>query len=332
VSSSCAPGVSARRLFAFALCGTLLSAEEAIAPVFRSDVDLVTVSFTVTDSRGSYIRDLKAADIRILEDGVEQRIATFTGLSNVQAEQDDPSPVENNVFVLLSSSNAMYEDFMHASDTVADFVRSVSSRHGVAVYTFSRNLYRASPLSRNVSERVQAIRSNVVGDDTAVFNSLLLTVRDAAKVPGNKSIVLLSNGPDTASMVSPDDVARVAQEEGIPVHVVYTDESDKLMDVVLRRIAAGTGGRAHVARSWDEQKAAFNLIGDELMNSYTLAYYPRPSENEGFRRIAIEIVSDTGRKYRVRARPGYKPARYRPAPPPCWDCRIALASPGSLDR
>jgi hypothetical protein len=219
----------------------------------------------------------------------------------------------------------MYEDFMHASDTVAEFVRGISSRHAVAVYTFSRNLYRSSPLSHDLYQRVSAIRSNVIGDDTAVFNSLLLTVRDAAKVPGNKTVVLLSNGPDNASMVAPDDVARVAQEEGIPIHVIYTKQADQLTDIVLRRLATSTGGNTHFARTWDEQKAAFGSIRDELMNSYTLAYYPRPNENNGFRRIEIEVISDSGRRYRVRARPGYKPAVNHRSSPPCTNCRMAFA-------
>jgi hypothetical protein len=115
----------------------------------------------------------------------------------------------------------------------------------------------------------------------------------------------------------------VAQEEGIAINVVYTKQPDALIDIVLRGIAASTGGRTHFARSWDEQSAAFHQIRDELMNSYTLAYYPRPSDNSGFRRIDIEIVSDTGKRYRVRARPGYKPTVNRRPVPPCSNCRIA---------
>jgi hypothetical protein len=41
--------------------------------------------------------------------------------------------------------------------------------------------------------------------------------------------------------------------------------------------------------------------------TYTVTYYPAPNPNEGFRKITVEIVSDVGKKYRVRARPGYRP-------------------------
>jgi VWFA-related protein len=262
--------------------------------------------------------------VKIYEDGVEQQIANFADATPNPGKATTPQTVDNSVFILMDTSNSMYEEFMRASDTVADFVRGVSAQNAVAIYTFSRNMYRATHLSHDALQRVSALRTRILGDDTAIFNSLLLTVRDAARVPGNKTIVLLSNGPDTASIVSPDDVARVAREEGIPIHVVYTREKDELLNAVFSRVATSTGGQAHVARTWDQQKAAFNLIRDELTNAYTIAHYPRPSENEGFRKITLEIVSDTGKRYRVRARPGYKPATGRRLPP-CVNCRLAQA-------
>ena len=46
---------------------------------------------------------------------------------------------------------------------------------------------------------------------------------------------------------------------------------------------------------------------EDLGNSYTVTYYPKPNPNEGFRKISVEITSDVDRKYRVRSRPGYRP-------------------------
>ena len=38
-----------------------------------------------------------------------------------------------------------------------------------------------------------------------------------------------------------------------------------------------------------------------------MTYYPQANPNEGFRKINVEIISDVGKKYRVSARPGYRP-------------------------
>ena len=53
--------------------------------------------------------------------------------------------------------------------------------------------------------------------------------------------------------------------------------------------------------------AEFESIREDLGNSYTVTYYPQANENEGFRKIKVEIVGDTAKKYRVFARPGYRP-------------------------
>jgi VWFA-related protein len=217
--------------------------------------------------------------------------------------------VGTNVFVLFDTSNFMYRGFVYAEDAIADFVRGLDRADSVAVYTFSRNLSRAAPLSRERSDAIMGLRKSVAGDDTALYNALLLTLRDAAKVPGRKVVIVFSNGPDNASMVNPDDVRSVAEDEGIPIYVISTNEvnKDPISSGVFRRIATRTGGKAYWAKTWQKQVEAFESIREDLGNSYTITYYPQNNPNEGFRKIDVEIISDPGKKYRVRKRPGYRP-------------------------
>jgi hypothetical protein len=110
-------------------------------------------------------------------------------------------------------------------------------------------------------------------------------------------------------MVAPDDVRAVAEDEGIPIYVISTSDSNKdpISTGVFRRLAARTGGKSFFARTWQKQVEAFEAIREDLGNSYTVTYYPAPNPNEGFRRITVEIKSDIAKKYRVSARPGYRP-------------------------
>jgi len=318
---------------ALGISGSLawLAAQEGQRPVFRVKVDMVVLSFTVTDSKGRYINGLKPSDFRVLEDGIAQKVATFAE-GNKPAVQilDDgstrplisaapdtrPGPdvrsdafVGTNVFVLFDTSNYMYRGFVYASDAIADFVRGLDRADSVAVYTFSRNLSRAAELTRDRGEAIGGLRKAVAGDDAALYNALLLTLRDAAKVPGRKVVIVFSNGPDNASMVAPDDVRAVAEDDGIPIYVISTSEStkDAISSGVFRRITQRTGGKSYFAKTWQKQVEAFESIREDLGNSYTVTYYPQPNPNEGFRKIAVEITSDVARKYRVRARPGYRP-------------------------
>lgn len=312
--------------------GVWLRAQAPATPVFKSKVDLVVLTFTVTDSKGKYVTGLKPTDFKILEDGIPQKISTFaegdrpamevaengtlkplaptTGSDSAAATPD--SFAGTNVFVLFDTSNFMYKGFVYAEDAIEDFVRGLDKADSVAVYTFSRNLSRASELGSDRVSAVSGLRKAVAGDDTALYNGLLLTLRDAAKVPGRKVIIVFSNGPDNASMVAPDDVRTVAEDEGIPIYVISTNDvnKDPISSSVFRRITGSTGGKAYWAKSWQKQVEAFDAIREDIGNSYAVTYYPAPNPNEGFRNIEVQITTDATKKYRVRARPGYRPHTY----------------------
>jgi VWFA-related protein len=317
--------------------GLWLFAQEPPVPVFKSKVDLVVLSFTVTDSKGKYVNGLKPSDFRVTEDGITEKLATFSEgtrpamqimadgsmkpllptspeaekIGEANAGRADAF-VGTNVFVLFDTSNFMYRGFVYAEDAIADFVRGLDKADSVAVYTFSRNLSRAANLTPDRSDAILGLRKAVAGDDTALYNGLLLTLRDAAKVPGRKVVIVFSNGPDNASMVAPDDVRAVAEDEGIPIYVISTNDvnKDPISSSVFRRIAGRTGGKAYWAKTWQKQVEAFDQIREDLGNSYTVTYYPAANPNEGFRKINIQILSDAGKHYRVQSRPGYRPRSY----------------------
>jgi Ca-activated chloride channel homolog len=165
--------------------------------------------------------------------------------------------------------------------------------------------------AREHANAISGLRKSVAGDDTALYNALLLTLRDAAKVAGRKVVIVFSNGPDNASMVSPADVQTVAEDEGIPIYVISTTEvnKDPISSNVFKRLAQRTGGKAYWAKTWQRQVEAFDDIREDLGNSYTVTYYPQSNPNQGFRKIDVEIVNDPGKKLRVHARPGYRPGR-----------------------
>jgi VWFA-related protein len=304
----------------------------AESPLFRVEVDLVLLNVTVTDRRGRYIRGLTPSDFRVFEDGILQEVNTFaprqvavngrapsTSVSTDAGRIDltpspvggesDESMVGTNVFILFDTSNFMYRSFVFAEDAIADFIRGLNSADSVAVYGYSRNLTRHAPLTSDRWEAIKGLRLAVAGDETALYNSLLLTLRDAARAPGRKVVIVFSNGPDSASAVAPDDVRAVAEDEGIPIYVISTKEvnKDPISSNVFRRLTGRTGGKAFFARSWQKQSEAFASIREELGSSYTLTYYPQPNPNRGWRSITVELQGDELKKHRLRTRAGYRP-------------------------
>lgn len=300
--------------------------------IFEVEVDLVMLNIAVTDQRGRYIRNLGPEHFRVTEDGIEQSIASFgegnaapRRVARTGVRPSAPAPGEEpefalpetlagqlvgtNVFVLFDTSNFMYRSLVYAEDAIADFVRGLDQADSVAVYAFSRNLTRHTPLSASHDDALRGLRRAVAGDETALYNCLLLTLRDAAKVSGRKVIIVFSNGPDNASAISPDDVGAIAEDEGVPIYVISTRElnRDPISSNAFRRITERTGGKAYFAKTWQRQSEAFVEIREELASAYTITYYPQPNPNRGWRSIQVELTGSEQQRFRVRTRAGYRP-------------------------
>jgi len=316
------------------------SSAQAPQPEFRVTVNMVQLNVAVTDNKGNYVTGLRPENFEINEDGVRQKIATFgegdnparkveelasnrgdvkDPPANLPADSSNDLPMNgalgslnstlagSNVFVLFDTSNYMYRGFVFAQDAIADFVRSLENVNRVSFYSYSRDLTRSASLTANRSDIQRAVRTTVAGDDAALYNCLLLTVKDAAQFTGRKVIVVFSNGPDNASVVPPEDVAELAQSTGVVIYMVSTREAqlEPVSTAVFERMTAATGGKAYFAKNWHEQKQAFASIRDDLNHLYSLSYYPRANQNRGWRSITVKLLNE--KKYHIRTRNGYRP-------------------------
>ncbi len=319
------------------------------------NVVLVQLNVAVTDHKGNYITGLRPENFLITEDRIPEKIATFeeggapahaVGGGSVDAVQPDsnstspeeiqaPPPSESSspvsgppsvsrlagasVFVLFDTSDYMYRGFVFAQDAIAGFVRSMEEANKIAFYSYSRNLSRATLLTADRSLVMQGVRSTVAGDDAALYNCLLLTVRDAAQLRGRKAIVVFSNGPDNASSVPPEDVEELAQSTGTIIYIISTRQAhdEPVSSAVFERMSKGTGGKAYFAKDWQDENTAFASIREDLSHLYTISYYPKANPNRGWRTISVRLMGRDLEKYHVRTRDGYRlqeQASYQPAP------------------
>ena len=86
---------SSKFLKAAILCTvvSLLAAQDH--PIFKVKVDMVVLSFQVTDNKGHYINGLKPKDFRVLEDGIPQKFVTFAEGSKPPVEDHSPKARSN---------------------------------------------------------------------------------------------------------------------------------------------------------------------------------------------------------------------------------------------
>ena len=317
--------------------------------VIRVVVSMVQLNVAVTDEKGNYVSTLRPSDFEVAEDGIPQKVAAFEeGNEGPQTvldlTQDSSMPGEpgggpsaerrgndslrggsragslegiassvsgSNVFILFDTSNYMFRGrgFVFAQDSIAEFVRSLDHPYQVAFYSYSRDFYRAASLTADRSQVIRGVRGTVNGDDSALYNALLMTLKDASQYTGRKVVVVFSNGPDNSSMVSPEDVDELAQSEGVPIYIISTREAklNAASAAVFTRMTASTGGEAYFAKSWKDQRDAFTSIRDDLAHLYFMSYYPQPNPNRGWRAISVKLANPKFKKYRIRTRSGYRP-------------------------
>jgi len=315
--------------------------------VFHVNVNMVQLDVAVTDKKGNYITGLSPWDFDIYEDGITQKMATFGEENEAprsledyprrnaalgeapptktgrQAREGTVQPILRkespdriasmvagaSVFILFDTSNYMYKGFVYAQDAIAEFVRSLDHPYRVAFYSYSRNFSRICMLTPDRSLALSGVRETVAGDDAALYDGLLMTLKDASQYSGRRVIVAFSNGPDNASMMAPEDIRELAQTEGIPIYMISTQLArlDPVSTAVFERMSASTGGKCYFAKDWQDQEKAFNSIGDDLAHLYTLTYYPQPNPNYGWRSISVKLAGQPLKDYHVRARSGYRP-------------------------
>lgn len=305
----------------------------------RVNVVLVQLNVAVTDRKGNYVSGLRPEDFEIVEDKIPEKLATFeegneptrrlinvgpdsghaasavktsepttTAPAGDQGTFQSSSVAGANVFILFDTSNYMYRGFVFAQDAIADFIRSLEGVSKVALYSYSRDLSRVATLTPDRSQVLRGVRNTVAGDDAALYNCLLMTVKDAAQLTGRKAVVVFSNGPDNASLVPPEDVAELAQSTGTIIYMISTRQAEEepVSTAVFERMSKATGGKAYFSKDWKDEKQAFASIRDDLAHLYALSYYPQPNPNHGWRAITVKLVGKDLQKYHIRTRDGYR--------------------------
>ena len=124
-----------------------------------------------------------------------------------------------------------------------------------------------------------------------------VTVADASR--GRGLAIVFSDGVDTASWLTKEQVIEAARRSDVVVYGVATGrtETDFLGDITVE-----TGGRLLQIEITADIRDRFLAILAEFRERYVISYTPRGVSRSGWHRIDVRIK---GRRATVRARPGY---------------------------
>ena len=282
--------------------------------VIRTDTALVTVPVTVLDRNGRYVPQLRREQFRIMENGVEQKIAYF-------ATTDSPF----TVILLIDTSGSTQWRLDDIQDAAISFVSKLKPNDSVMVMSFDDRIEVECKPTTDRDEITRAIKHTRTGGGTRLYDAVEDILKKHLKtISGRKAVVLFTDGVDTTSRRgSYDSTIRLAEEADAPIYSVDYDTSGSVISGTgipqgggptifgiplprpgppggsvpgtspgdyrravryLHALSDKTGGRFYSGDSLFGINQAFTWIAEELGRQYSLGYYPSTAGKGGERR------------------------------------------------
>ena len=287
------------------------SPQEPVQPqtkaTFRSAVDLVSVAAVVRDKRGRFARNLTRNDFIVEEGGVRREIVDF--------QADDNASVRVALLFDVSGSmrvSARVDAARQAARHLLSALRLGDGADEAAVFSFDMNLQSLQPFTANASDIEQALSRVQPYGQTSLYDAIAQTSKRVADTRAGdrhrRAVVVFTDGIDTSSLMTPEEVSAVASAIDVPVYVVtVVSEVDRdrerdqpSVEAPLQSLTRWTGGDLFVTSAPAHESVAARQIVDELRHQYVLAFGASPGA--GWRALNVKAKD---RDLTVRARSGY---------------------------
>ena len=293
------------------------------AAVFRSGASLVPLNVTVTDSARQFVKGLTAADFTVFEDGIQQPVQFF-----------EAAAVPVDLIVLIDTSSSMSDKMDIVHEAAIGFLKTMKNGDRGAVVAFADGVDIVQPLTADRAALEQGILRTRARGATSLNNALYISLKQfghPAQREGEvrrQAIAVLSDGEDTSSLVSFDDVLETARKSGVSIYPIVLQSKYAASNLAtqgqrryfseaeysMRTLAQESGGQAFFPLQISELKGIYASIAEELSSQYSIAYAPANGRADGrFRRISVRLSSHP--EFKLRTRAGYTAALTRTAAP-----------------
>jgi len=290
------------------ICDGTLSAQQPQdqpTPAFRAGVDVVSLNVTVSDLDGRFITNLDQTNFQVYEDGVQQNVTFFT-----------KTQLPIALAMLIDTSASMDEKLATAQEAAIGFSQRLRPEDLVEIVDFDSRVNILQTFTNDAVKLEQAIQQTSAGGSTSLYNAIYISLRELSKAPlrradvRREAIIVLSDGEDTSSLVTFDEVLEQAKRSETAIYSIGLQSDDsrsrvgfREADFVLRQLAQETGGRAFFPNEVDELPKIYQEISDELSSQYSVGYISgNPLRNGQWRRIVVRVDRES---VEARAKQGY---------------------------
>lgn len=260
----------------------------------RVETTLVLIPVSVTDSLNRFVLGLQKEDFHLLEDGVEQGIAHFSG---------EEAPL--SVGLVFDESGSMSYKLRTSQDAVGQFMKTMDAADEAFLVEFGDS----AKVSVGFTSRTEKIQDALIAAQpsglTALLDAVNLALSEMKQAKNSrKAIVIISDGGDNHShytsaqieaLVRTADVQIYAMGVFDPVLSFALPPEEVSGPRLLSEIATQTGGRAFSATFTSDLPSVASRIALELRNQYVLGYYPRNQNHDGkYRKVEVKVSQPRG--------------------------------------
>jgi VWFA-related protein len=277
---------------------------EPAETTFRSAVDVVTIQTSVRDARGRAVQGLTPADFEVRDNGELRPV--------LEIRSDRRSPLSVAILVDMSGSMRVGSKIAMARQAFDSVLAQLREGDEAGLFTFDSRLHERHGLTSNLAALKDGLADFEPFGNTSLYDATGATARRLAEsTAARKAVIVLTDGTDTSSQMTPEQVSGLASSIDVPVYVLATvaaaDQraveaaAERRSNVAdLRQLAEWTGGRFTFAKTFVETVTLAAGLVDELRQQYVLAIEAASARE--WRRLDVRVKTPSAI---VKARSGY---------------------------
>jgi Ca-activated chloride channel homolog len=290
--------------------GALAAAQEPVQqPTFRGGVDLVTIRAVVRDGKGRPVTTLTKADFELVDNGAARPIL---------AVEQDNGPVGLALLFDISGSMDVNDRFGRAREQGYFLLSGLKNGEDeAAIFAFDSRLHVIQPFTTELDRLRGTVTEFSRWGMTSIHDAIATASRTMdARATKRRALVVLTDGIDTGSKLTPAEVSGIASSIDLPVYIVAivqgiddprNGSGNQALAGELADLARWTGGQLLVATSTSEASAVARQITTELRQQYLIGF--EPGAAPGWHSVDVRVRR---KGHTVQARGGYVAAGTRP--------------------
>ena len=264
------------------------------APDYIENVNVHLVELPTTVLRdGKPVQGLTENAFKVLDEGQPVKISKFEHVKDLPL----------SIGMAVDTSGSMEEKMARARDAGAAFFQNVLRKSDKAfVVAFDSQPHLVQRWSSDLSEIHSGLAKLRPEQSTALYDAIVYSLYNFQGVKGQKALILLTDGRDTASKFTYQQTLEYAQRAAVPIYAIALGIRATDIDTRLKinRITSETGGSTYYIESAADLQKIYDDIQNELRSQYVLGFYPSPEVKAGsnWRQVTVQVAEGKAKTIR----------------------------------